>query len=195
MKINKTFVLNLFILFLVTISLVLIIFETLNYTRKKEGLVVIEQIKKEENSVKPITSDIYKVLNQNNETEKYKQIILTFYLNDNKSDYKDNKNLNFGAVEAWEVDLDDDNLMEIVGFVCDGYFYGSVGRKIYILKKNNGKYENISYFNAHKPGVDIEILKNKTNGFYDIRFYSALSDNSGKFKSYTVQYKNGKYEQ
>ena len=46
MKINKTFVLNLFILFPVTISLVLIIFETLNYTRKKEGLVVIEQIKK-----------------------------------------------------------------------------------------------------------------------------------------------------
>ncbi len=52
MKINKTFALNLFILFLVTISLVLIISETLNFTRKNEGLVVIEQIKKEENSIK-----------------------------------------------------------------------------------------------------------------------------------------------
>lgn len=73
-------------------------------------------------------------------------------------------------VRAVFYDLNSDGVNEIIGYVNAGYSRSSDGLVLKILKKVNGRYENISMVNT-APAMVIHILNTKTSGFYDLKVY------------------------
>lgn len=73
-------------------------------------------------------------------------------------------------VRAVFYDLNSDGVNEVIGYVDAGYSRSSDGTALKILKKVNGRYENISMVNTF-PAMEIPILNTKTFGFYDLKVY------------------------
>ena len=83
--------------------------------------------------------------------------------------YKNNWPVGFTLenVFAYKVDLEDNAGKAIVGVVFDSGYTGSSGYKLFILKKYENKYKDISS-TSFWPWSDFKILKKKVNGFHVI---------------------------
>ena len=70
-------------------------------------------------------------------------------------------------------DLNDDGKDEVIGFT-DG-FYCTIGYSLFILKKENDTYKDISMVNFCPIG-GVEILNSKINGFNTMKISARLSE-------------------
>ena len=124
----------------------------------------------------------------------YKYVLSEFKMNP-KQVY-DFANINFNKINALRIDLDDDRKYEIIGVVHSSYYSCTEGSKLFILKKNNNKYQDISdiYF---IPNNDFIVLKTKKNGAYILK--TSAYSNKCRLKNIFreipiyIHYKNNKY--
>ena len=73
------------------------------------------------------------------------------------------------SVIAFEVDLDDDGIDEIVGTSFSSLSWGNKGGSFYVLKKNHkGEYDLFFSFSMDVGVKKIYVLKSKTNNFHDL---------------------------
>ena len=93
------------------------------------------------------------------------------------------------SVRAFEVDLNDDGEKEIVGMVYSTFYLGTAGYSLFILQKQQSWYKNISIL-VFEPQKKVYILKNKTNGYHDIK----LSGSNHNCVQYVAKYKDGMYQ-
>ena len=85
-------------------------------------------------------------------------------------------------VRAVFYDLNADGVNEVIGYVDTRYYYGVLGWSLFILRKNNNSYVNISSINFY-PEKGLHIFKNKLiNGYYELGFYEDLNRNFKKLK-------------
>ena len=77
------------------------------------------------------------------------------------------------SVCAYKVDLNNDGINEILGYVKPLSFQGWYdGTNLFILKKIKNEYINICISGIQfSPLRNLYILKNKTNEYYDLKFY------------------------
>lgn len=74
-------------------------------------------------------------------------------------------------VRAVFYDLNSDGVNEIIGYVDAPYYWSRDGMSLKILKKVNGRYENISMVNT-APSRGVYVFNElNTNGFYNLRVY------------------------
>lgn len=71
------------------------------------------------------------------------------------------------SVRAFEEDLNDDGVNEIIGVVYSTYYFGAAGYDLFILEKELIGYKEISLV-SFEPQAGVDILINKTNGYHDI---------------------------
>ncbi len=76
-------------------------------------------------------------------------------------------------VKAVFYDLNSDGVDEIIGYIAVPSSYCRDGAGLYILKKDNAKYINISMVNTH-PWKGVWVLDSITNGFRNIRVYPGI---------------------
>jgi len=104
---------------------------------------------------------------------------------------EDLANITPQSVIAFEEDLNDDGVNEIIGFVYSTFYSGSAGYNLFILKKYSDDYVNISDVPV-EPQAGIVILANKTNGYHDIILSGSNSFND-KIK-FVAKMKNSRYQ-
>jgi len=77
-------------------------------------------------------------------------------------------------VMAYEFDLNADGINEILGIAYSTYYFSQNGYHLFILQKNliTGEYKDISVLNI-EPLQNLFVLKEKTNGYYNLRFYTS----------------------
>jgi len=95
------------------------------------------------------------------------------------------------AVSAFEIDLNDDGINEVIGFINSAYSLSVQGFNIYILQKSGDKYYDISGSLVFEPSFPLYILDKKTNGFQDIKFTGSVGLN---FKSFINKFNGKEYE-
>ena len=97
------------------------------------------------------------------------------------------------SVCAYKIDLNSDGINEIVGYAKPTYFRGwNQGTDLFILKKNKNEYINLStQIIQFYEYANLYVLKNKTKGYYDLKFYFARGP-EGDFGY--IEYKNKGYE-
>ena len=93
------------------------------------------------------------------------------------------------TVKAFEVDLNDDGEKEIVGMVYSTLYLGTAGYSLIILQKQQSGYKDISIL-VFEPQRNVYILKNKTNGYHNIK----LSGSNHNCVQYVAKYKDGMYQ-
>ena len=93
-------------------------------------------------------------------------------------------------VRAFEFDLNDDGVNEIIGTVNTVYYCGAIRNPIFILQNQNGKYENIIKYHICYNSPKVHINKDKTNGYNDITLFVADNEYSEQF---IERYHNGFY--
>jgi len=153
---------------------------------------VKERLKKEKEA-KEEKQKIYTVLNfENNKGKKYDSLFRNLYIEENIESPDLFTTLAPGPVDAWEVDLNDDGIDEIIGFVCNANFYGQI-RKLYILQKTKSGYRQLNYYLGHLPGVPIIVYKTKTNGYHDIKLHADKDIKDKDTVDYIVKYAYGFY--
>lgn len=92
-------------------------------------------------------------------------------------------------LSLWSIsfDLNDDNEKEIIGIV-DSYLCKKESKCFYILQKDKDSYKDIIYFPFNGEFDTLRILKNKTNGFYDLYLLNTKDSDSYSILKY-VQWK------
>ncbi len=73
-------------------------------------------------------------------------------------------------VRAVFYDLNSDGVNEIIGYINRSCFWSRDGMALFILKKENGNYENISWLNT-EPSLGVYVYENKTFGFCDLKVF------------------------
>lgn len=83
-------------------------------------------------------------------------------------------------LSLWSIsfDLNGDNEKEIIGIV-DSYLCKKESKCFYILQKDRDSYKDIVYFPFNGEFDTLRILKNKTNGFYDLYLFSLKPNSDG----------------
>lgn len=104
---------------------------------------------------------------------------------------EDLANITPQSVIAFEEDLNDDRVNEIIGFVYSAFYSGSAGYNLFILQKQDNEYKNITYILNFEPTLAFYILNSKTNGYRNIKLHGAAAY---KFKPFVIKYKNNIYE-
>ena len=94
------------------------------------------------------------------------------------------------SAKAFEVDLNDDGINEIIGFVNSTLYWGTAGYSLFILQKQPNGYKNIAYLLNFEPQKDFYILNTGTNGYRNIKLHGS---SAYKFKPFTVKYEDGHY--
>lgn len=94
-------------------------------------------------------------------------------------------------VRAFEYDLNGDGTKEVIGIIYSTYCYGTAGYSLFILQKKENTYNDLTSVLNCEPLLPIKILKSRTNGYNDIKFYGG---NAYNFKPFVAQYKNNKYD-
>ena len=110
-------------------------------------------------------------------------------LNKTPEEAKDFARIEPETVKAFEVDLNDDGENEIVGVVYSTFYLGTAGYSLFILQKQQSWYKDISIL-VFEPQKKVYILKNKTNGYHDIK----LSGSNHNCVQYVAKYKDGMYQ-
>ena len=110
-------------------------------------------------------------------------------LNKTPEEAKDFARIEPETVKAFEVDLNDDGEKEIVGVVYSTFYLGTAGYSLFILQKQQSEYKDISIL-VFEPQKKVYILKNKTNGYHDIK----LSGSNHNCVQYVAKYKDGMYQ-
>ena len=91
------------------------------------------------------------------------------------------------------VDLNDDGVEEVVGFLNSFYHYGIIGENLFILSKTGtDEYKNVVYlvnFYPHK----IKVLNTKTNGYKDLEVTVRNLELFGKNDNFVKQFFVRKY--
>lgn len=95
------------------------------------------------------------------------------------------------SAKAYEVDLNDDGINEIIGFVNSTLYWGTAGYSLFILQKQPNGYKNIAYLLNFEPKKDFYILNTRTNGYRNIKLHGSSAH---KFKPFTVKYEDGHYQ-
>ena len=192
MKINKTFLLNLFILFLVTISLVLISAGIKEIIKKNEVLAKKESIRLEEEEYNKISDEeilqqgVLKVLDlENAPKDDEARRILCDYVECDKVIWDDSGHFSVDDIRAVRFDLNDDGVDEIIGY---WRFYYPVGLDIYILQKTTKGYQNLSWTCGAAHKFPIIILNHKTNGWHDYAVILAKGDGKPTVVRYLDRY-------
>ena len=110
-------------------------------------------------------------------------------LNKTPEEAKDFARIEPQSVRAFEIDLNDDGEKEIVGMVYSTLYLGTAGYSMFILQKQQSEYKDISIL-VFEPQKKVYILKNKTNGYHDIK----LSGSNHNCVQYVAKYKDGMYQ-
>ena len=110
-------------------------------------------------------------------------------LNKTPEEAKDFARIEPQSVRAFEIDLNDDGEKEIVGMVYSTLYLGTAGYSLFILQKQQSEYKDISIL-VFEPQKKVYILKNKTNGYHDIK----LSGSNHNCVQYVAKYKDGMYQ-
>lgn len=93
------------------------------------------------------------------------------------------------SAKAFEVDLNEDGIKEIIGLVYSTFYWGSAGYSLFILQKQPNGYKDISTL-VFEPQEIVEIRSKKTNGYHDIK----LTGSNGNNVQYVAMYKDGMYQ-
>ncbi len=94
-------------------------------------------------------------------------------------------------VNAFEYDLNDDGINEIIGLPpLMSWYIGSQGTQLFILHKNGDVYEETKDLIFYMFGDEIVILKEKTNGYHHMQFRRKGQSEPKQI----LKYKNNSYE-
>ncbi len=97
-------------------------------------------------------------------------------------------------VKAFEYDLNDDGVNEIIGLPPQIiYYFGPWGGSIIFLKKNNGIYERIEDQILYTYEDKIVIFKEKTNGYHHMQFKKKGQSESKHLIKYDKNQKSFKF--
>ena len=91
-------------------------------------------------------------------------------------------------VNAVFYDLNNDGVDEIIGYIEVPSSYSRDGANLYILKKDNNKYEDISGINF-SPSSGVHVLDSSSNGYFDINVVVTM-----QFKTVSAKYNKQYYE-
>lgn len=131
---------------------------------------------------------------QNGSEQKANKILYEYILEDLKmtpEQVKEFANIDTESVKAYEVDLNIDGEKEIIGVCYSTLYWGTAGFHLFILHKNNNRYENIIYALNFEPQKDLKVLQSKHNGYYDLKLSGS---NAYNFKTFIAKYKDGFYQ-
>ncbi len=99
---------------------------------------------------------------------------------------------NLSGARAMKFDFNDDSIDEIIGY---SYSYcHSTECTLYIMKNENGEYENISWVNSFDIKYPIAVLNHKTNGYHDIVIFSLNNPDMPKLRRYGMDLSKGEYD-
>ncbi len=125
--------------------------------------IIIYYIKDNKNL---LSSDVNIFKNDNNASE-----ILYKYLNNDELIKLYPDKCSKQNMFAFEYDLNNDGINEIIGYPDCILYEGSLGKTLFILKKENGIYTSIWQDNFVPEGI--KISSNRTNNFNDIKIKRA----------------------
>ena len=92
------------------------------------------------------------------------------------------------SVRALKYDLNNDGEEEILGMIYSTFYWGTAGYSLLILQKETNNYKDIAYLINFEPKKEVEILRTKNNGYYNIKFYNPRNN-----KYYKAKYTNKIY--
>lgn len=135
---------------------------------------------------------------KNSESEA-KQILYNYLLEKSEKECKQTKALMRSTIpsgiHAFEIDLNDDGINEIIGIIPDRYWYsGAISGEIFILEKINEKYVEIENLIMHNYNQKFLIEHEKTNGYHNIVVSIEDTNNNITRGITTAQYIDGKYQ-
>ena len=94
------------------------------------------------------------------------------------------------CVRAVRVDLNDDGIDEVIGFVYSLILHRDSGYELFILENNDNIWQDIAYRLNFEPVQPIEIMKKKSEYYNNIRFLTTENDNQ---RAVIARFKNGNY--
>lgn len=136
----------------------------------------------------------YKKLNFNDDkSDPHASKILYEYVlksqNMSPAEIKDLAGIEPKSAKAFEVDLNEDGINEIIGLVYSTFYWGTAGYSLFILQKQPNGYKDISTL-VFEPQDIVDIRSEKTNGYHDIKLTGSNGDNA----QYVAKYKDGMYQ-
>lgn len=141
----------------------------------------------------------FKIFNLLNDSEeKASKVFYEFMMKNSGDEIKRLKKIsvtmqNFSpkTTPAVEVDLNDDGISEIIGYIAATPYGGAAGQSLFILwKDKNGVFKDICYLISFEPQKKIYILKDKDGDFHRIIIYGSVAYD---FKPFLIQYNDGQY--
>lgn len=169
----------------------------------KLKLAIIAEKNLKENKIPP--EDFYRVVNFDNKSnerarEILREYLLKSYLEYGKKEdkhYQELKNLELSKIHACAIDLNDDGVDEIMGYVDHiAYWvhFGSENLIFVIGKQKDGVYRNLlqeTLALSADIAQKIYITKTKTNGYRD---FIVHGDNLYRFPRYRLKYGKEGYD-
>ncbi|HIS83059.1 TPA: hypothetical protein IAD41_05580 [Candidatus Scatenecus faecavium] len=136
----------------------------------------------------------YKKLNFNDDkpNPQASKILYEYVLksqNMSPAEIKDLAGIEPKSAKAFEVDLNEDGIKEIIGLVYSTFYWGTAGYSLFILQKQPNGYKDISTL-VFEPQEIVDIRSEKTNGYHDIKLTGSNGDNV----QYVAKYKDGMYQ-
>ncbi len=136
----------------------------------------------------------YKKLNFNDDkpNPQASKILYEYVLksqNMSPAEIKDLAGIEPKSARAFEVDLNEDGINEIIGLVYSTFYWGTAGYSLFILQKQPNGYKDISTL-VFEPQEIVDIRSEKTNGYHDIKLTGSNGDNV----QYVAKYKDGMYQ-
>ena len=123
----------------------------------------------------------YKKLNFNDDkpNPQASKILYEYVLksqNMSPAEIKDLAGIEPKSAKAFEVDLNEDGIKEIIGLVYSTFYWGTAGYSLFILQKQPNGYKDISTL-VFEPQEIVDIRSEKTNGYHDIKLTGSNGDN------------------
>ena len=136
----------------------------------------------------------YKKLNFNDDkpNPQASKILYEYVLksqNMSPAEIKDLAGIEPKSAKAFEVDLNEDGIKEIIGLVYSTFYWGTAGYSLFILQKQPNGYKDISTL-VFEPQEIVYIRSEKTNCYHDIKLTGSNGDNV----QYVAKYKDGMYQ-
>ena len=136
----------------------------------------------------------YKKLNFNDDkpNPQASKILYEYVLksqNMSPAEIKDLAGIEPKSAKAFEVDLNEDGIKEIIGLVYSTFYWGTAGYSLFVLQKQPNGYKDISTL-VFEPQEIVDIRSEKTNGYHDIKLTGSNGDNV----QYVAKYKDGMYQ-
>ena len=136
----------------------------------------------------------YKKLNFNDDkpNPQASKILYEYVLksqNMSPAEIKDLAGIEPKSARAFEVDLNEDGINEIIGLVYSTFYWGTAVYSLFILHKQPNGYKDISTL-VFEPQEIVDIRSEKTNGYHDIKLTGSNGDNV----QYVAKYKDGMYQ-